>query len=328
MPKLIEFARSFRAMSTGVEVVVCAAESERMSAESALSAVESLFYEVESRLSRFQTNSELSRLNRSGGRDFKASAWLYKVIQAGLNAAELTEGIFDPTILPYLEDAGYDRSIESLKPEQKTKTKKNTNAKCDWRKILLQSKGLVITLPVGCNVDLGGIAKGWAVDQAVCHLNIFNNFAINAGGDIYVGGTQCDGTLWSIGLEDPTDKKPNLVIMYLADAAVCTSTTSKRQWWVNGELKHHLIDPRTGEPAKSDVVSATVIAGSAVLAETISKSVIILGAREGLRLAESQNTEGFLVLEDGTQIKTAGFTRFLERRGVKARVDYPGLQSP
>lgn len=323
MHYFVEASRSFQSMNTGIETVVCVPEDQKPEAESALNTVQNWFLEAETRLSRFHPNSELSQLNRSYGRSFKASSLLYEVTAAAMNSAELTGGIFDPTILPYLAAAGYDRSFEMLKKSRRVTSMNSALLKNNWREISLDQQNRTISLPEGCSIDLGGIAKGWMVDQAGRYLEKFQNYAINAGGDIIVRGTQTDGSSWTIGIEDPKNKKPNLAILYLSGGAVCTSTVSKRKWRVNGIQQHHLIDPRTGAPANSGVISATVTAGSATLAETITKAALILGPQEGLDLIEScEETEGMLVLEDGSHLTSRGFPKFLERSTVS-----PGLNS-
>jgi FAD:protein FMN transferase len=314
-PPLIEVSRSFQAMNTGVELVVCLPEDQKSVADSALTSVQNLFHEVETRLSRFRAESELSQLNRSAGQSFKASDWLFEIISAALRSAQLTGGIFDPSILPSLISAGYDRSFETLPESRCFPSADRALSRPSWQAIKLDSQTRSVFLPAGCAVDFGGIAKGWTVDRAGGCLTRFNNFAVNAGGDILVGGNQADGSPWSVGIEDPFNLKPNLLILYLSGLAVCTSSIAKRKWLLNGVSQHHLIDPRTGLPASSGIVSVTVIAGSAVLAETLSKSALIMGPSEGLRLLESQpDVAGMLILEDGSWLTSRGFSKYSKPR--------------
>jgi FAD:protein FMN transferase len=307
---LVELSRSFYAMSTGVEAVVCVPESQRSKAELSLSQVQNLFEEMERQLSRFCTESELSRLNQSAGQEFKASPLLYKIITAAVRSAQLTDGIFDPTILPYLIFAGYDCSFETLKRSRKVSIANQNMSKYTWKDIRLDPKTSSIFLPEGCSIDLGGIAKGWTVDRSGKYLEKFQNYAVNAGGDIIVKGTQVNGSPWTVGIEDPLKRKPNLSILSLSGDAICTSTTVQRQWRINNILKHHLIDPRTGLPADSGVISATVIARTAALAETISKAALILGSQDGLQLIEKlKPAKGMLVLKNGQVLVSSDFRK-------------------
>jgi FAD:protein FMN transferase len=312
---LVELSRTFRAMSTGIEAIVCVPEAQRSEAELALSRVQYLFAETENRLSRFRTESELSRLNQSAGQQFAASPLLYEIIAEAVSSAQLTGGIFDPTILHYLISAGYDRSFELLNIPRKTSIPDPNPARHTWRDIWLDPPALSIYLPEGCSLDLGGIAKGWTVDRAGRYLDKFQNYAVNAGGDIFVKGTQTDDSPWTVGIEDPLNRKSEIGVLSLSGVAICTSTTTQRHWQINHLRKHHLIDPRTGLPSDSGVISATVIAGTAALAETISKAALILGPQGGLQLIEKQKpARGMLVLDDGRCLTSSGF-RKLTRAG-------------
>jgi FAD:protein FMN transferase len=313
MLELAEVSRSFRAMSTGVEAIVCVPEVQRSEAEAALGQVQNLFEEREKQLSRFRADSELSRLNQSAGQEFKASPWLYEILAAAVGSAQLTDGIFDPTILPCLISAGYDRSFELLNIPRKTSGMDQNLPGYTWRDIWLDPGTLSIRLPEGCSIDLGGIAKGWTVDRASRYLEKFQNCAVNAGGDIVVKGTQADGSPWTAAIEDPLNRKLNLGVFSLSGEAICTSTTTQRQWRINNSRKHHLIDPRTGLPSDSGVISAIVMAGTAVLAETISKAALILGPQDGLRLIEKlKPARGMLVLQDGRRLTSAGFGKLTQ----------------
>jgi FAD:protein FMN transferase len=310
MNYLTEVSRSFRAMNTGIEVVVCLPRDQKPEAEPALNMVQGLFAEVEKKLSRFRADSELSWLNQAAGQDFKASPLLYEIMTTAVSSARLTNGIFDPTILPYLESAGYNRSFEILKNTRHISPTTHHAPKHTWREIGLDPRTLSIFLPAGCSIDLGGIAKSWTADRAGRYLEKFHNYAIDAGGDIVVGGTQADGNPWKIGIEDPLNKKPNLVVLSLSGSAMCTSTTTKRKWMLNGIRQHHLIDPRTGAPSDSGVISATVIARTATLAETISKAALILGPRKGLQLIENQEgMQGILVTKNGKRFTSSNFPK-------------------
>ncbi|MBN1190950.1 MAG: FAD:protein FMN transferase [Dehalococcoidales bacterium] len=308
MINLVEFSRSFSAMSTGIEVIINAPETQGMEAEQALRRVEYLFMEMEQQLSRFRDDSELSRLNQSAGKEFKASPLLYEIVMTALSSAKLTGGIFDPTILPGLISAGYDRSFELLDIPRKTPMEKNNPPGHTWRDILMDTGTLSIYLPQGCGIDMGGIAKGWTVDRAGRYLEKFRNYAVNAGGDIIAKGVQADGSPWTVGIKDPLNRKPDLGVLRLSGQAVCTSTTTQRRWRTNNMLKHHLIDPRTGLPSDSGVISATVIAGTAVLAETLSKAALILGPQDGLQLIERQRpVQAIMVLNNGRRLTSFNF---------------------
>jgi len=304
MSDLIEVTRAFWSMNTDVEAIICQPVDRQNTAEKALSHVQSIFAEVETALSRFSMTNELSQLNQSGGIPFIASHHLFTVVSAAKAAANFTGGIYDPTILPDLLAAGYDRSFEKLSDDPDSPLYQ-LNSRFNWRDIILDAEKSAVTLPSGCGLDLGGIAKGWTVDWVSEGLKNTSGFAVNAGGDMFLGGTRADGSLWSVGVADPLHPALNLTVLELTNCAVCTSSTTRRNWRRGGIYGHHLIDPRSGKPAVSSVISATVIAETAVEAEIIAKTALILGPVEGMEFIENQNdVKGILVLETGEMLQS------------------------
>jgi FAD:protein FMN transferase len=304
MSDLVEATRSFTAMNTEIEAIICVPGSERNEGEKALTRIQQIFNEVETALSRFSPASELSRLNQSGGRPFIASHLLFTVVSAAKEAAFFTGGIYDPAILPDLLAAGYDRSFEKLSDSPESPVYQ-LNSRFNWRDIVLDAEKSTVTLPAGCGLDLGGIAKGWTVDRVSEGLKNTAGFAVNAGGDMFVGGKRADGAWWTVGVEDPLHPDLNLTVLELTDCAVCTSTTAKRHWRRGGIYGHHLIDPRSGKPAVSNVISATVIAETAVTAEILAKTALILGPADGMEFIERQNgAKGILILDTGDLLES------------------------
>jgi thiamine biosynthesis lipoprotein len=308
----IEVRSLFRAMNTDVEALVVAGPDQAEAASEALELVEHLFHQHEAVLSRFLPGSELSLLNASAGRTFHASQLLYTVVEGALDAAEATSGVFDPTILGSLIAAGYDRSFETLDLEQ-AETTLPIRKRTTWREVQLRRAERAIFMPAGCSLDLGGIGKGWTLDQAARLLEQFADFAIDAGGDIVLAGTPVDGGAWSIGVQDPYAPERDLMQLQRSDCAVATSTCVRRRWLRGGRSQHHLIDPRTGLPSASGAIAATVIAPSAAQAETLAKAAVVLGPGSGLRLLQREpEVEGLIVL-DGGYVQTTEGLRGLQR---------------
>ncbi len=261
--------------------------------------IPSWFEDWEQTLSRFRADSELNRLNENTGSPVKVSDVLWQVIQVSLQAAQQSNGIVTPTLLAALESAGYDRTFEMLDPNGPSR-RPGWMLVGDWRAIEYETAAHTVCLPPGVRLDLGGIAKGWAADQAARRLGADAPALIDAGGDIAVSGVQANGERWPIGVADPSAPERNLELLMIAQGAVATSGRDYRRWQRNGVWQHHIIDPRTGEPAETDVVSATVVAPSAVEAEVAAKMVLILGSRAGLAWLEDQSTlAGLVVLESG-----------------------------
>lgn len=315
-----EVSRSFRAMNTDVLAVVVDGGPAATPAEQALAEVERLFGAVEACASRFLPESELSRLNRSAGRPFAATPLLFALVSAALGAAAETGGAFDPTLLDALERAGYDRSFERLSgtpvvspgdrpvpagAPPRSPVRDAPRPVPAWRAVRLDPVASTITLPPGCRLDLGGIGKGWTVDRAAASLRGLGHgsFALDAGGDLWATGRQGDGQPWTVGVADPEHPARDLAVLVVDGQAVATSTTARRRWRVGGEVRHHLIDPRTGRPAATGVTSATVVAGTVARAETLAKAALVLGPVAGRALLERLGVPGLLRLDSGGLVR-------------------------
>ncbi len=296
----VETRRQFRAMNTDVLVIV-AGDPPR--ATTAIDLAESLFRSHEAALSRFLATSELSALNRAAGTAFEASPLLLAVVEAALDAAEATDGLFDPTVLPALVAAGYDRTFEQVDPATVARDPPPRTA--TWREVVVDRAARTIALPSGCALDLGGIAKGWTVDRAAERLVAFRDFAVDAGGDLHAGGTRADGSRWPVGVADPDMPDRDLLTLTVRDEAVATSSVARRHW----KGGHHLIDPRDGRPSRSEVVQATVIADTVATAETLAKAALLAGERDGLRLIALARADGVLVGRGGHLATTDGIAR-------------------
>lgn len=283
----------FRAMNTDVLVVGGSVEIERW------------FREVEATLSRFDPESSLSQLNRHPGRWVLVPPLLHRAVQMALGAARATEGAFDPTILDALEAAGYSRSFE-LGPAQPAENLPVVRPN-RWREIRAAPTTPAVWLPPGIRLDLGGIGKGLAVDGAMRRLRQAPRALVNAGGDLALRTAPGDRPV-PVEIEDPFNPERTLATAYLYSGAVATSSILGRRW---GRGLHHIIDPRTGRPAATGLVAATVFADTAVRAEVLAKSCIILGARRGLALLETQGCRGLMVSDDGNLILSPGMEEYM-----------------
>jgi thiamine biosynthesis lipoprotein len=282
-------------------------ESEAESAGERLAQVPAWFEVWEQRLSRFRPDSELSRVNERSGTSVALSPVLWEVCEAALDGARLTGGLVRPTMLDALEAAGYDRSFEDLPAILPTAPSARPVPEDDhWTEIHLDHATRSMVTPKGVRLDLGGIAKGWAADRAARRLAPEGPALVDAGGDVAVSGPLANGQGWPIGVADPgSDVGGLLETIALRRGGVATSGRDYRRWQRDGEWQHHILDPRTGRPAETDVVSATVIAPSAQLAETAAKTALILGSREGLAWLDRRPTlSGLLVLEDGRALRS------------------------
>ena len=281
----------------GTEVAVLAPPEALTEATRAVAAV---FETWEACLSRFRPESELSRLNRAGAGE--VSALLLMVLEAAIAAARRTHGVFDPTLLPHLVAAGYDRDFGGLDADRPAPAAAPpAPATGAWRGIEIDHERRRVRLPAGAGLDLGGIAKGMAVDAASSELDRRNlpYHAVDAGGDLVVKGTPPGLECWPVGVEVGEGEE---VVVGLHVGALATSSVLGRRWRMAGEERHHLIDPRTGVSARTAIVSATAAAPTCEAAEVAAKTALILGAEFGPAMLASLASAGLVVLDSGRRL--------------------------
>jgi thiamine biosynthesis lipoprotein len=269
--------RSFPAMGTQVELLLDAEPSAE--SEAAFARAEREFERLEALLSRFRPDSELSALNRSGALD--AGDDLLIVTKLAVEARERTGGRFDPTVHDALVAAGYDRTFDEVERDGEASPARPCGGE-------VRIDGSRIELAPGFRLDLGGIAKGYAVDRACTLLAAAGPCLVNAGGDL--AGR---GRLWPVGVETADGE----LTLGLEDGALATSGRDRRRWRRDGKEAHHLIDPATGTPAEGDLLRVTALAGTAADAEVLAKA-IFLGA--------PAETPAVLVTTDGRTVLAGG----------------------
>ncbi len=296
-----EFTRQFRAMGTDVGLWLW--HADEAVAGQALAQAEQFFIRAEEHLSRFKADSELSRLNRAAGRPCQASPLLFDLVDLALVWRDRTGGIFDPTVLRALIVHGYDRSFEQVARRDGQAGSAPVSRPAGSR-VRLNSAERRIWLPTGVGLDLGGIAKGWTVQQAAHRLGRLGPALVDAGGDIACVGVPPAASHWLVGVADPHQPETDLAALTLADEAVATSSLTRRRWQIHGQPAHHLIDPRTGAPAVTDLASVTVVAPHLPDAEIHAKVALILGSAEGVAYLEKQpDVAALLVTAAGDQLK-------------------------
>jgi FAD:protein FMN transferase len=264
---------AFEAMGTDIELL--------LDGEPAgfFEAVKAEFERLEALLSRFRPDSELSRLNAAGAVD--AGPDLLAVTQAALAARRRSGGRFDPTVHEALVAAGYDRSFELVARD--IVDHPGPPPRCGGR---VDVDGTRITLDPDVRLDLGGIAKGYAVDRAAAILAQGGPCLVNAGGDLVARGGS-----WPIGLGG-TD-----LVLELTAGAIATSGRDRRRWRQGDEERHHLIDPATSRPAVTELLRVTVVAPTAVEAEVLAKVAFLGGDVDAPRVL--MRADGTVTLAGG-----------------------------
>jgi thiamine biosynthesis lipoprotein len=254
------------------------------------------------RLSRFLPESELSALNADPRRVVPASALLRGAVRAGLWAAQHSGGLVDPCLLDALEAAGYVRSFEPgpvLLPEPSAEPLRFAAADPArrWAAIVVDDEAGTIARPPGLRLDLGGSGKGHAADLVSRHFARVGAWVVDCGGDIRIGGRR------EIQIAHPLRDEPAARIE-LAGGAVATSSIVARAWTgAGGRHRHHLLDPSSGEPVWTGLLSASALAPTTLHAETLAKTALLRGA-DGAR--EVLRAHGGLVVHAGGEVESIG----------------------
>lgn len=268
--------------------------------------VQTLLQGMHRTLTRFDDDSELNLLNADSGEDLPVSTTLLRAVQAALWAGHLSDGLVDPTVIGDLESAGYATSRAGLEPaplvEALTAAPPRRAAAprrpADWQRIEVDADRGTIRLPPGVRLDLGGSAKGLAVDLAAHLLSGSATYAVDAGGDIRIGGA--DTTPRTVNIAHPLDDEIAHSFT-LSAGAVATSGLRTRVWRDEHGFSHHLIDPSRGAPAWTGVIQATALAPTALEAETLAKTALLRGPDAGREVLTRHG--GALILDDGRPVR-------------------------
>jgi FAD:protein FMN transferase len=255
---------------------------------------------LEGLMTTWQPDSEISRVNAAAGKSAVAvSPETRSVIQKSVWMSERSEGVFDITFEAmhglWKFDQDHDEQIPSAAAVQKARKL------IDYRQIQVdEGKGTVKLGKAGMRMSLGGIAKGYAVDAAARVLagEGLASYFVQAGGDLYVRGAKPDGAAWRVGVRDPRGRDANdyFAMLEVQDHAFSTAGDYERGFVKDGRRYHHILDPRTGYPATASR-SVTIWAKDAFTADAIDDAVFILGPEKGLKLVESIDDCGAVIVD-------------------------------
>ena len=288
--------------SMGTVVTITAVSEDRKAASEAVEEAFSEIDRLESLLSTYEEQSEISRLNRVGNID--AGADLLAVLERALHFHQLSGGAFDITAKPLLDL--YQRSFSGGGSAPSDEQISELLPLIDAQQITFS--GTMVSLPDGAELTVDGIAKGYIVDRAieVLHGRGVKGALINAGGDIRVYGPREDGGAWNIALQNPRAPADNLFSFPLREGAVATSGDYRR-YYDPQRKHHHILDPRSGRSA-TGLISVSVIAPTAMDADALATGVFVLGPEAGLRLIESlAGAEAFLVTAERQFLSSSGW---------------------
>ena len=281
------------------------------------------FRHVEQQCSRFEATSELRRLCERVGEAVVVSDLLFEALQFALAVAAASDGAFDPTLGAIAEQRGFNRHWRTGEETGAVSTMVSTAGaigtpptSAAWRHVCLDADRRTVTIGTPMILDLGALAKGLAIDLAVRELADLADFAIYAGGDLYVSGCNVSGAPWTVGIREPTAPHDITMTMRVSNMAVCTSGNYERQS-SNGRWAH-LIDPPAVMRSPHDVrpLSATVLAPSAMVADAMATAAFVLGSAQGIVFLEEHQVDGLFINADRSVHTTAGMSAYF-RDGLR-----------
>lgn len=283
--------------------------------ENAAAALESAEKELhtldEAVLSRTAEGSELYALNTSNGEtvEYGADDILPALIETALTISDATEGAFDPTLAPVLDAWGFTKD-ERRVPSADELKELLSHTGCGKVALEKTADGWTVTLLDGAQLDLGGIAKGYAAGRVRTILREagVTSAIISLGGNVAAVGKKPDGSAWTVGLQDPDRPEAYFGTVSIEDACVVTSGAYQRYFEENGVCYHHILDPHTGCPAESGVKSVSVVAQDDTLADALSTALFVMGLDAGAELWNSSGLsfEAVFVTDDNTVWITPG----------------------
>ena len=314
---MLNYWEKFDAMGTEVVLSALLEEDE----EGIIAEAKEFILDFSDRFSRFLPGNELFALNSANGKRIKISPLMREFLIQAKKFHQETGGIFDPTIIGALEEAGYDRDFSLIEKNVSGKRKGSENEK-DQAKYFsrVPFDALEVTeegarSPKGWRIDTGGSGKGFIVDQvARKFFSEVENFWISAGGDIFFSGHREGSLGWEVGVENPLFPEENIFTLKTNGErlGVATSGIIKRKGVKDGQAWHHLIDPRTGKPVNNDIMAVTVMAPDTQTADVLAKTVLILGKESGLELIENRlGTECIIFFQNAKPLISRNMLKYI-----------------
>ncbi|MDA8290387.1 MAG: FAD:protein FMN transferase [Actinomycetota bacterium] len=303
-------ARTWRAIGTTVSVLTVDPRAALPAAERLAEHLDAL----DRACSRFRDDSEIARVHAACGAPVLVSSLLADLVAAAIDVARFTDGIVDPTVGSAVEAIGYDRDFASVGTSGPPLSGAPVPAP-GWECVALDLSRRELTVPPGVVVDLGSSAKALAADRAAEEISgeLGTGVLVNLGGDIAVAGEPPEGG-WVVGLAADSTTAPESTSQAVAilSGGIASSGTSVRTWRRGDRVLHHIVDPRTGDVARSRWILVSVAAGTCLAANAASTAAVVLGD-EAVDWLEHRSLPARLVAEDGAVVTVSGWPADRER---------------
>jgi len=300
----VKAQRLFRVMGCEAHVIVIDGR------DALLDQAEWRLRQLEGLWSRFVRDSDVTRANQAAGTAVDVHRETIEVVLRAVEAWKQTRGLFDITVLPALVHHGYTHSAASGEPAPRVREQMIGTS----GKIVVDPARGIIKVPAGSAIDLGGIGKGFAGDlvaEELIRAGAAGAF-VSIGGDIAVRGVAAiDDPAWVIGVEDPLTAPEAIAHLSIVSGGIATSGTTVRHWTSpDGQTAHHLIDPATARPARSTLLTATVLAADAATAEVFATAAMMGDGPSAVALLDAVGLAGLMVARDHTVYTTESWADF------------------
>lgn len=296
---------SFAAIGTTATVVV----DDPQSVDGAVDTLATELSKLDFACSRFRDDSELARVNSRPGVRVEVSDLFVSVLTAAVDAARDSGGVVDPTLGAHIRNAGYDRTFALVRERQRWSITPLPPRRDLWRLIEIDAAAKTVRVPRGCELDLGATAKAFAADRAAARITEETGgpVLVSVGGDIATAGPAPSGG-WCVRIADdhrtPLDLPGPCIA--ISSGGLATSSTSVRRWQTDTGCAHHLLDPRTGLPARTPWRTVSVTASTCFDANVASTTAIVLGDNAPQWLAD-RGLPARLVANDGRILHLCGW---------------------
>ena|SRR3989338_4840524 len=303
-----------------VKVDVCYETRQGEALTKALDEVWARFADIHRRMSVYDKDSDINRINNSYPQSAQVQADTYALIKDSMDYYQISEGVFDISIGPLLSLWKESEKRNSLPTKDEIR---QTQAKMGIENIRLLEANRIQLLKEGFKINIDSIGDGFAADEAarILRSHGFKNFLVDASGELFAGGHNCQGRKWRIGVRDPLDSAKIIDVIELSDAAASTSGNHERYYTIQGKHWSHIVNPLTGFPSR-DILSATVVAPSAQFADFWSTALCLLDVKKGGVLTESfgDGCASMVVFKDSRdsvkRMESRNYKKFQKRTGL------------
>lgn len=297
------YKRMLKLMGSGFDITVVANDS--IEANKYIDTAVAEITRIEKLISSWDANSQTSEINRNAGiKPVKVDAELFQLIERAIGISKLTDGAFDISYASMDKIWKFDGSMTAMPTEEEIAA---SVSKVGYRNIELDKEKSTVFLKLqGMKIGFGAIGKGYAADKAKDLLIAKGvpSGIINASGDMNTWGKQANGNQWKVAITNPMDKNKVFALLPISNGAVVTSGNYEKYVTFNGKLYTHIIDPRTGYPS-SGIISVTVFAPKAELADALATSVFVMGKEAGLdRINQMPKIECIIIDDKGNITKS------------------------